>query len=79
MSLFKKVFLMVLVSVLVVTFGQTVQAKKFKYSTTGDILTMDPHSQNEGPNNAMKNNTMIGPIHWRYFCKKSPSNTGLAG
>ena len=39
-----------------------VLAKTFKYSTTGDVLTMDPHSQNEGPNNAMKNNIRM---HWR--------------
>jgi peptide/nickel transport system substrate-binding protein len=73
MSLFKKVFLMVLVSVLVVTFGQTVQAKKFKYSTTGDILTMDPHSQNEGPNNAMKNNIYECLVHRDYNLKVEPS------
>ena len=35
---------------------QPAEAKKFRYSTSGDILTMDPHSQNEGPTNAMKNN-----------------------
>ena len=35
---------------------QPAEAKRFRYSTSGDILTMDPHSQNEGPTNAMKNN-----------------------
>ena len=29
------------------------QAKTFRWSSQGDILTMDPHSQNEGLNNSM--------------------------
>ncbi len=36
--------------------AQPVAAKRFRFSTSGDLLTMDPHSQNEGPTNAMKSN-----------------------
>ncbi|MBM3555452.1 MAG: ABC transporter substrate-binding protein [Alphaproteobacteria bacterium] len=38
------------------------EAKTFRYSTSGDILTMDPHSQNEGPTNAMKSNIHDGLV-----------------
>ena len=30
-----------------------VDAKTFRWASAGDILTMDPHSQNEGLNNPM--------------------------
>jgi len=62
-----------LAAVLVVGFGQTVAAKTFKYSTSGDILTMDPHSQNEGPNNAMKNNVFECLVHRKYDLSLEPS------
>jgi peptide/nickel transport system substrate-binding protein len=42
--------------------GQPAEAKRFRYSTSGDILTMDPHSQNEGPTNAMKSNIYEGLV-----------------
>ncbi len=29
----------------------TVNAKTFRYATTGDILGLDPHANNEGPTN----------------------------
>ncbi|MGE0717630.1 MAG: ABC transporter substrate-binding protein [Alphaproteobacteria bacterium] len=32
------------------------EAKTFRYSTSGDINGLDPHLNNEGPTNAMKNN-----------------------
>ena len=41
---------------LLAALAQPTLAKKFRYSTSGDLLTMDPHSQNEGPTNAMKSN-----------------------
>ena len=36
--------------------GPTVHAKTLRWSSQGDILTMDPHAQNEG-----LNNTVVGP------------------
>ena len=33
--------------------GSTADAKTFRWASAGDILTMDPHSQNEGLNNPM--------------------------
>jgi peptide/nickel transport system substrate-binding protein len=62
-----------LAAVLIVGFGQTVAAKTFKYSTSGDVLTMDPHSQNEGPNNAMKNNVFECLVHRKYDLSLEPS------
>jgi peptide/nickel transport system substrate-binding protein len=56
MSLGKKMLMLFAAVLFALSFGQMVHAKTFKYSTSGDIMTIDPHSQNEGPNNAMKNN-----------------------
>ena len=41
-------------------------AKTFKYSTTGDVIGMDPHINNEGPTNAMKDHMYEGLVtrHW---------------
>jgi peptide/nickel transport system substrate-binding protein len=33
------------------------QEKVFRYATTGDILGLDPHVNNEGPTNTMKDNS----------------------
>ena len=33
--------------------SSAVEAKTFRWASAGDILTMDPHSQNEGLNNPM--------------------------
>ena len=38
-------------------------AKTFRYSTTGDILGLDPHSNNEGPTNTMKGNIYGRLLH----------------
>ena len=38
-------------------------AKTFRYSTTGDILGLDPHMNNEGPTNTMKSNVYGRLIH----------------
>jgi peptide/nickel transport system substrate-binding protein len=38
-------------------------AKTFRYSTTGDILGLDPHINNEGPTNAMKDNIYGRLLH----------------
>lgn len=38
-------------ALLTVGFDPTAEAKTFRWSSQGDILTMDPHSQNEGLNN----------------------------
>lgn len=37
----------------IVFLGADVSAKTFRWSSQGDVLTMDPHSQNEGLNNSM--------------------------
>jgi len=39
------------------------QEKVFRYATTGDILGLDPHSNNEGPTNTMKGNVYGKLIH----------------
>jgi len=38
-------------------------AKTFHYSTTGDILGLDPHANNEGPTNTMKGNIYGRLLH----------------
>jgi peptide/nickel transport system substrate-binding protein len=38
-------------------------AKTFRYSTTGDILGLDPHANNEGPTNTMKSNVYGRLVH----------------
>ena len=38
-------------------------AKTFRYSTSGDILGLDPYTNNEGPTNTMKSNLYEGLIH----------------
>ena len=41
----------------VIAFGlfQAVDAKTLRWSSQGDILTIDPHAQNEGLNNSATN------------------------
>jgi peptide/nickel transport system substrate-binding protein len=43
--------------------GAAVHAKTFRYATTGDILGLDPHANNEGPTNTMKGNIYGRLIH----------------
>ncbi len=69
----KGIGLFVLIGMLGLVCAQPALAKTFKYSTTGDILTMDPHSQNEGPNNAAKNNVFECLVHRDYNLKVEPS------
>ena len=38
-------------------------AKTLRYSTSGDILGLDPYTNNEGPTNTMKSNLYEGLIH----------------
>lgn len=47
----------------VMTAGAGAHAKTFRYATTGDILGLDPHANNEGPTNAMKGNIYGRLIH----------------
>jgi peptide/nickel transport system substrate-binding protein len=50
----------------VVAFSGPAQAqdeKVFRYATTGDILGLDPHNNNEGPTNTMKSNIYGRLIH----------------
>ncbi|MGH6885167.1 MAG: ABC transporter substrate-binding protein, partial [Geminicoccales bacterium] len=39
------------------------QEKVFRYATTGDILGLDPHANNEGPTNTMKGNIYGRLLH----------------
>ena len=43
--------------------GAMANAKTFRYSTSGDILGLDPYTNNEGPTNTMKSNLYEGLIH----------------
>ncbi len=47
----------------VVGFAATGEAKTFRYATTGDILGLDPHANNEGPTNTMKGNIYGRLVH----------------
>jgi len=69
----KGILIFMLIAVLTLISGQTALANTFKYSTSGDILTLDPHSQNEGPNNAMKNNIYECLVHRNYKMEVEPS------
>lgn len=55
--------LLLVVAVSVMAFAQAANAKTFRYATTGDILGLDPHSNNEGPTNTMKGNIYGRLIH----------------
>jgi len=46
-----------------VLLSSAADAKTFRYSTTGDILGLDPHMNNEGPTNTMKSNVYGRLIH----------------
>lgn len=48
---------------LAVVAASPTDAKTFRYSTTGDILGLDPHANNEGPTNTMKGNIYGRLIH----------------
>ncbi|MCC7048860.1 MAG: ABC transporter substrate-binding protein, partial [Alphaproteobacteria bacterium] len=48
-------------------------AKTFRYSTSGDVIGMDPHINNEGPTNAMKGNIYEGLVHRLPDLKVVPS------
>jgi peptide/nickel transport system substrate-binding protein len=45
------------------TLAGIVDAKTFRYATTGDVLGLDPHANNEGPTNTMKGNIYGRLIH----------------
>ncbi|MSP88957.1 MAG: ABC transporter substrate-binding protein [Alphaproteobacteria bacterium] len=48
-------------------------AKTFRYATGADLLGLDPHSNNEGPTNAMKGNLYEGLLHRRPDLSLNPS------
>jgi peptide/nickel transport system substrate-binding protein len=58
----KKILLAALAAVFIGATG-AVHAKTVRYATTGDILGLDPHSNNEGPTNTMKGNLYGRLIH----------------
>ena len=45
-------------AVLGVGLAASAEAKVFRYSTSGDILGLDPYTNNEGPTNTMKSSRM---------------------
>ncbi|WP_086464742.1 ABC transporter substrate-binding protein [Oceanibaculum nanhaiense] len=53
----------VVASAVALSLGAAADAKTFRYATTGDVLGLDPHINNEGPTNTMKNNVYEGLIH----------------
>ncbi len=61
----KKIFTLTLM-VLAFVVGVAAEAKTFRYSTSGDILGLDPYTNNEGPTNTMKSNLYEGLIHRSY-------------
>ncbi len=50
-------------AVVLLSMPASAQDKVFRYATTGDILGLDPHANNEGPTNAMKGNIYGRLIH----------------
>ena len=58
-NLFKKLILMGVA----VTLAGIAEAKTFRYATTGDVLGLDPHANNEGPTNTMKGNLYGRLLH----------------
>ena len=46
-----------------VTLAGIAEAKTFRYATTGDVLGLDPHANNEGPTNTMKGNLYGRLLH----------------
>ncbi|MGE0724705.1 MAG: ABC transporter substrate-binding protein [Alphaproteobacteria bacterium] len=48
-------------------------AKTFRYSTSGDVNGLDPHLNNEGPTNAMKNNLYEALVFRNWELKYLPS------
>ncbi|MEL0222300.1 MAG: ABC transporter substrate-binding protein [Deltaproteobacteria bacterium] len=58
-NIFKKLILMGVA----VTLAGIAEAKTFRYATTGDVLGLDPHANNEGPTNTMKGNLYGRLLH----------------
>lgn len=58
-KLAKKLMLMAVATAL----AGAAQAKTFRYATTGDVLGLDPHANNEGPTNTMKGNIYGKLVH----------------
>ncbi|MEM7021332.1 MAG: ABC transporter substrate-binding protein [Pseudomonadota bacterium] len=50
-------------AIALVSASAAAQDKVFRYATTGDVLGLDPHSNNEGPTNTMKANIYGRLIH----------------
>ncbi len=61
--------------VAVFVFASTAQvgAETFRYSTSGDILGLDPYTNNEGPTNTMKSNLYEGLLHRSYDLSLHPA------
>ncbi len=68
----KKIFSVVFM-LLAFVVGVAAEAKTFRYSTSGDILGLDPYTNNEGPTNTMKNNFYEGLIHRSYDLSLHPA------
>jgi peptide/nickel transport system substrate-binding protein len=50
-------------AVALLSVSASAQEKVFRYATTGDILGLDPHANNEGPTNTMKSNIYGRLLH----------------
>jgi len=50
-------------AVALISASAAAQDKVFRYATTGDVLGLDPHANNEGPTNTMKSNVYGRLIH----------------
>ena len=68
-----KKILSVILMLLAFVVGVAAEAKTFRYSTSGDILGLDPYTNNEGPTNTMKNNFYEGLIHRSYDLSLHPA------
>lgn len=64
--------LLLLVSLLALS-ATAASAEVFRYATTGDVLGLDPHTNNEGTTNAMKMNIYEGLLHRAWDLSLHPS------
>ena len=62
-----------MVAALGISLASVADAKTFRYSTSGDILGLDPYTNNEGPTNTMKSNLYEGLLHRAYDLSLHPA------
>jgi peptide/nickel transport system substrate-binding protein len=54
---------LLLASIIAACIAMPARAETFRYSTSGDVLGLDPYLNNEGPTNTMKDNIYEGLLH----------------